>query len=124
VLLDHLNDALDGYQQTLDLFPPDDAEDLSITHYQIGSIYSQVGDTRRALHHYQQAIRFKKARGDIYGAGQARYNIALLLGDDGRPGDALHYARAALHDFQRTGPGAAQDAAQAQDLITELEQAT
>jgi len=86
--------------------------------------YSDAGDTRRALHHYQQSIKFKEARDDIYGAGRTRYNIALLLQAGGRPGDALLYARAALHDFERTGPGAAQDAADARDLITELEQAT
>ena len=36
----------------------------------------------------------------------------------------LHYARAALHDFERIGPGAARDAADARDLITRLEQDT
>ena len=124
VLLGHLNEALDGYQQALDLFPADDAENLATVHNQLGNIYSEAGDTRRALHHYQQSIRFDEARGDTYGAGQTRYNIALLLRGDGRPGDALLYARAALHDFERTGPGAAQDAADARDLITELEQGT
>jgi tetratricopeptide (TPR) repeat protein len=124
VLLGHLNAALDGYQQALDLFPDDDAADLAIAHNQFGNIYDDVGDTRRALHHYQQAVRHDEARGNIFGAGQTRYNIALLLRDDGRPGDALHYARAALHDYERTGPGAAQDAAHARDLITELEQGT
>lgn len=84
--------------------------------------YSEAGDTRRALHHYQQTIRFQDACGNPYGAGQARHNIALLLQDDGRPGDALHYARAALYDHQRTGPGAAQDVARVGDLITRLEQ--
>jgi tetratricopeptide (TPR) repeat protein len=122
VLLGHLNNALDGYQQALDLLPADDAENLATTHNQIGIIYHQAGDTRRALHHYQQAIKFREARGDIYGAGQTRYNIALLLQEDGRPADALHYARAALNDFQRVGPGAAQDVAKAQALITDLEQ--
>lgn len=57
---------------------------------------------------------------DIYGAGTTRYNIALLRRDDGRPRDA----RAALHDHERTGPGAAQDAANARDLLTRLEQAS
>ncbi len=85
-------------------------------------IYRQAGDTRQALHHYQQSIQYKEARGDVYGAGQTRYNIALLLVGDGRPGDALHYARAALHDYDRTGPGAAQKAARARELIALLEQ--
>jgi tetratricopeptide (TPR) repeat protein len=124
ILVDHLNDALNGYQQALDLFPADDAEDLAITHNQIGILYRQGGDTRRALHHYQQSIKYRDARGDVYGTGQTRYNIALLLLDDGRPADALHYARAALHDYERVGPGADQQAAVARALITELQQAT
>jgi tetratricopeptide (TPR) repeat protein len=124
VLLGHVNAAMDGYQQALRLFPADDAEDLAILHNQLGNIYSEAGDTRRALHHYQQAIKQQEARGNIYGAGQTRYNIALLLRDDGRISDALHYARAALHDLERTGPGAAQEAADTRDLISRLEQGT
>jgi tetratricopeptide (TPR) repeat protein len=124
VLLGHLNDALDGYHKALDLLPADDAEDLAAVHNQIGIIYSEARDTRRALHHYQQSIKFQEARGDIYGAGTIRQNIAVLLRADDRPADALHYARAALHDFERIGPGAAQSAAQAQDFITELERGT
>jgi tetratricopeptide (TPR) repeat protein len=124
VLLGHLNAALNGYQQALDLFPADDADDLAILYNKLGVIYLQAGDTRRALHHFQQAIRHDEACGDTYGAGEARYNIALLLQGDGRPGDALLYARAALHDFERTGPGAARAAAAAANLITRLEQGT
>ena len=45
-----------------------------------------------------------EARGDTYGAGQTRYNIALLLSDAGRPGDALHYARAALTNYRQSDP--------------------
>ena len=51
----------------------------------------------------------------------ARYNIALLLQDANRPGDALHYARAALHDYEKVGPGAAQMAAMTRTAITRLE---
>jgi tetratricopeptide (TPR) repeat protein len=124
VLVDHLNAALDGYHQALGVLPADDAEDLAAVHNQLGNVYHVTGDIRRALHHYQQAIKHDEARGYTYGTGQTRFNIALLLQDDGRPGDALLYARAALHDFERTGPGAARDAAQARGLITELEQGT
>jgi hypothetical protein len=62
-------------------------------------------------------------RGDIYGTGRTRYNIALLLAENGRTTDALDYARAALANLQAVGPGAATEAAQAQHLITNLEQA-
>jgi tetratricopeptide (TPR) repeat protein len=123
VLLGFLNEALAGYQQTLNLFPVDDAEDLAVTHNQLGLIYRDAGDTRRALHHYQQSIRFEEARGNIYGAGQTRGNIAALLQDDGRHSDALLYARAALGDFERVGPGAAREAARVADLIARLERA-
>jgi tetratricopeptide (TPR) repeat protein len=121
VLLGHLNAALHGYQQTLGLFPADDAENLAVSHNQIGVIYDLAGDTRQALHHYQLSIRHKEARGDTYGAGQTRYNVALLLEADDRPGDALHYARAALYDFERTGPGAARNASIAREYIARLE---
>ena len=121
MLLGHLNAALAGYHQALDLIPAGDTENLAIAHNQLGLIYHDAGDTRQALHHHQQAVAHHEARGNTYGAGLARYNIALLLQADGRPGDALLYARAALHDFERTGPGAARDAARARDIIARLE---
>jgi len=121
VLLAHLNTALDRLQQALALLPADDAEDLAGVHNQLGVIYSEVGDTRQALRHYQQSIAHEEARGNTYGAGQTRHNIAILLKEAGRSGDALLYARAALHDYEQVGPGAAQDATDARDLITRLE---
>lgn len=124
VLLGHLNDALDGTLQALDLLPADDAGDLAVVHNQLGNIYSEVRDIRRALDHYQRSIKFKETRGDIYGAGETRFNIALLLHGGGRPRDALLYARAALYDYERAGPGAARRVARARDLITALEQST
>ena len=124
VLLGHLNAALRGYLQALDLIPADDAEDLAGIHGQLGNIYGYAGDTARALHHFQQAIKYQEARGNFYGAGLTRYNIAVLFKNDGRTGDALLYARAALNDYERTGPGAAREAAEAQNLITRLELGT
>jgi hypothetical protein len=74
-----------------------------------------------AIGHFQHAIRHYEARGDTYWAGQTRFNIALLLRTHGRAGDALHYAHAALANLQQVGPGAAADAARAEQLIQELE---
>jgi len=74
------------------------------------------------MRHFQQSIQHDEARGNIYGAGQTRYNIAVLLAHDGRISDALHYARAALDNFRQVGPGAASEAANAEQLITTLEQ--
>jgi tetratricopeptide (TPR) repeat protein len=122
VLLEHLNAALGYYQQALGLAPADDHESRAIREYQLGGIYDRAGDTGQALRHYQQALRHDEARGDIYGAGQTRHNIALLLAHAGRVRDALHYARAALDNFQQTGPGAADRARRAQELIADLQQ--
>jgi tetratricopeptide (TPR) repeat protein len=121
-LLEYLNAALRDHQQALSLRPTDDPEGLAVSHNQLGAIYRRADDTRQALHHYQQAINHHEDRGDVYGAGRTRYNVALLLANDGRPGDALDYARAALHDYQRIGPGAASRIAKAQQLVAWLEQ--
>ena len=122
VLLEHLNAALRSYQQSLDLTPADDHQARGNWENQLGIIFAQAGDTGQALRHYQKSIQHKEARGDIYAAGLTRYNIALLHACDGRISDALHYARAALDNYRQAGPGAASDAADAQRLITTLEQ--
>jgi tetratricopeptide (TPR) repeat protein len=122
VLLEHLNAALRHYRQALDLSPADDHESRAIIENQLGVIYRQAGDTGQALRHYQQTIQHDEARGNIYGAGQTRYNIALLLQDAGRVGDALLYARAAQDNYRQAGPGAAANVAIAERLIADLEQ--
>jgi tetratricopeptide (TPR) repeat protein len=122
VLLEHLSTAISSYRQSLDLAPADDHQARAIRENQLGVIYRRAGDTPEALRHYQQAIKHHEIRGDIYGAGQARFNIALLFADDGRVGDALQYARAALNNYQQAGPSAASGASNAEQLIADLEQ--
>ena len=124
VLMEYLNACLHSYQQSLDLTPADDHRTRGITENQFGFALRRAGDTGEALRHYQRAIQHEEARGYIYGAGQTRYNIALLLANDGQTGDALHYARAALDNFQQAGPGAVDDADDARQLIAALEQAS
>jgi tetratricopeptide (TPR) repeat protein len=122
VLLEHLNAALSRYQQALDLTVADDHETRGIIENQLGNVYTRAGDTRQSLRHFQQAIKHDEARGDIYGAAENRHSIAILLANDGRVNDALHYARAALDNYQQAGPGAASEAAAAERLIALLEQ--
>ena len=122
VLREHLTAARRGYQQALDLTPADDHQTRGNAEHELGLIFRRAGDTRQALRHYQQSLQHHEARGDIYEAGAARNNIALLLAGEGRTGDALAYARAALHNFQQAGPGAADRVGHAQRLIAELQQ--
>jgi tetratricopeptide (TPR) repeat protein len=119
--LEHLNAALRSYQQAVDMTPADDHEIRAVIEHQLGLIYRRAGDTRQALRHYQRSIQHEEARGNIYGAGQTRYSIALLLARGGRTGDALAYARAALDNFEQAGPGAAADTADAERLIARLD---
>jgi tetratricopeptide (TPR) repeat protein len=121
LLAAHLEQARAGQQQALDLLPDDHHDYRATAHNQLGNIHSDDGDIPRALAHYQQSLHHDEARGDTFGAGRARFNIALLLGKNGRAGDALLYARAALANFQQVGPGAATAAAQTQTLIDMLE---
>jgi tetratricopeptide (TPR) repeat protein len=120
VLLKHLNDGIIYYRQSLELTPDDDHLTRGAAENQLGNAYSRAGYASRALHHYQRSIRHKEARGDIYGAGQTRYNIAGLLARANR-NDALLYARAALGNFRAVGAGAAAVAHMAERLIAELE---
>ncbi len=80
------------------------------------------GYTGQALRHYQRSIQHEEARGNIFEAGETRYNVALLLRDDGRISEALHYARAALDNYRHAGPGAAPHAVEAEQLIAQLKQ--
>ena len=120
--LDLLNAALRHYQQALDLFPADDHQNRGVVENSLGAIHARAGDARPALRHYQQAIRHHEARGNAYVAGLTRLNIAHLLTADGRLADALHYARAALHNFAQAGPGAAAETATAEQLVADLEE--
>ena len=122
VLLEHLNAALRSCQQSLDLTPIDDHQARGVREDKLGNVFHQAGDTSQALRHYQRAIQHEETRGNIYAAGRSRYNIALLLAGAGRIGDALHYARAALDNYQQAGPGAADRADHARELIADLEQ--
>jgi tetratricopeptide (TPR) repeat protein len=120
--LTHLNDALTGSRRALDLTPAEHHEYLATIHTQLGNIHDDAGDPAAALRHYQQSITHDETRGDTYGAGQTRYNIAALYAGQGRYGDALVYARAAHANYTNVGPGAASAAAEAQRLIEHLEE--
>jgi tetratricopeptide (TPR) repeat protein len=117
----HLTHAANFYHQALDLLPPDAIDSLAVFHTQLGSIYHYAGHSDDSLDHYQQAIRYNEWQDDRYSAGQSRHNAALTLAADGRNREALLYAQAALRDFQAVGPGAADMADRAGQLIAQLE---
>ncbi|MGB2985070.1 MAG: tetratricopeptide repeat protein [Phycisphaerae bacterium] len=119
----HINAALNSYHQAFELLPPDAADDLAVTHSQLGMIYNNVGDIDRALPHYRESIRYFEAAGDLYHAATARYYVALALAQSGRLPDAREYALAALRNFETYGDAAAQDIQKTQQLIAKIDQA-
>ncbi|MHC4620438.1 MAG: tetratricopeptide repeat protein [Planctomycetota bacterium] len=120
-VLRHLNEALRQYQRALEMLPADAVDGLAVVQMQLGNIYGDAGDVNRALEHYREAIRYREMQGNLYGAGQTRYNVALDLYDAGRFTDALEYARAALRNFESYGEGAAADIAKTKKRIGQIE---
>ncbi len=121
-LQQHLQDALDYNHKALDLTPPNAVDDLAVTHNQLGNIYDDAGDLERALFHYREDIRYDEMAGNLYGAGQTRYNVAVTLKDAGRLEDALLYAQAALRNFETFGDRAAEEIQKTQRLIGRIEE--
>jgi tetratricopeptide (TPR) repeat protein len=124
VLLEHLNAALQAYQQALDMTPPDAVDSLAVKHNQLGNIYDEVpGQTEQAVTHYREAIRFFEQAGALYNAAITRENVALAYAQAGRFADALLFARAALANFEQFGPAAADRVERARGLVAKYEQA-
>jgi tetratricopeptide (TPR) repeat protein len=122
-LLAHLNAALQAYQQSLDLFPAAAVSELGGVHNQLGSLYGEAAEFDAAVRHFEQAVRYEEGQGDRHGAGLSRRNVANALLQLGRFGDALLWAQAALRDFQAYGDRAADQIAQTQQFIADIDQA-
>jgi tetratricopeptide (TPR) repeat protein len=120
-LLSHLNAAAHAYQQALDMLPADAVGELAVIHGQLGNTYHDGGQPEVALRHWQESIRYREAAGNRYGAAQTRFNVAAALVRDGRLGDGLLWAQAALRDFQTYGDRAAAEIAQIQQLIATID---
>ncbi|EDN68115.1 Tetratricopeptide TPR_2 [Beggiatoa sp. PS] len=123
ILLQHINEAVKYYQDALELLPENAVNDLAVVHNQLGNIYRNVGDLEQALYHYREDIRYDEMAGNIYGAGQTRFNVAVALAKANRLPDALEYARAALRNFQSYSQGTEEDIKKTEGLIEKIEQA-
>lgn len=120
--LTYLRAAAAARQEVLALTPGDAVGLLADTHRQLGLIYDAMEDLSRTRHHHQRAIRFYEAGGDLYGAAQSRFGLALALADRERLEEALEWARAALNDFESYGDRAADKVTAAQELIDLIQQ--
>ncbi len=126
----HAQAAEQHYQQALTLCPPTAIADLAPMYRQVGNFYSDVGMFDDAQSYYEKDVQIREQTGDRYGAGQTRYNLALMYlnaaeREPARRHDllrrALAYARASLVDFQHYQGRAAADEAKAQQLIDNIQ---
>ena len=120
-LLAYLNAALESYHHALKLLPEDAVNDLAVTHNALGAVYGSAGDMDRALAHYRESIRYDEVQGNVYGAGQTRFNVALALAESGRLADAREYARTALRDFESFGEAAAEVIQKTKRLLAKID---
>jgi tetratricopeptide (TPR) repeat protein len=115
-----INDAARHYQQALELFPPTAIRERGVAHHQLAEAFERFGDLDRALQHYQQSIRFDEQAGDIFSAGQARFNVAVVLFRAHRFEDARAYAEASLSHFQSFGDRASEDVRRCERLLAAI----
>ncbi|RKZ71978.1 MAG: hypothetical protein DRR19_32270 [Candidatus Parabeggiatoa sp. nov. 1] len=120
ILLQHVNEAVNYYQNALELLPDNTMNDLAVVHNQLGIIYYEVGDLEPALYHYRKAIHYFETAGYIYRAGITRRNVAAALVDANRFHDALEYARAALRNFQSYPQGTEEFIQRTEGLIEQI----
>jgi tetratricopeptide (TPR) repeat protein len=111
------------FERALDMTPAAYIKDRLLLHNRLGIAYSVCRDTDRALYHYCHDVQYSEQAGEILGAGQTRYNIALLLQGDRRFDDARAYAEAALANYQSLGQRAAKEIGDAENLIAEIRRA-
>ncbi len=122
VLRGHLQAAVGRYQQALELIPASAVADLAVVHNQLGLVYDHAGLLERALHHSQEAIRYKERGGNTHGAAQTRSNIASALARRGRLGEARTWAQAALRGFESYGERARADIDKIRQLLEQIDQ--
>ena len=121
-LLCHINDALRCYQQALDMLPTNAIDDLAVVHNQLGNIYRDADDFNHARLHYLKTIHYREIQGNLYGAAQTHYNVALSHAGTGRFADALDYAYAAMRNYETYDDRAAEEMQRTRDLIAQIEQ--
>lgn len=117
----HLQKAEQFYLEAISLIPADAVNDLAVTHHQLGIIYKNANDVKRALSHWREAIRYYESIGNLYNSAQTRGNIANILAHRGRLQDAMDYARAALRGFSTFGEATSNEIQKTQVLIQQIQ---
>jgi tetratricopeptide (TPR) repeat protein len=118
----HLSTARQYYQLALEHDLPADWGRLASHNQQLGHVSYSLGDIDRALPHYRESIRCDELQGNVFGAAQTRFNLAIALRDVDRLGEARKFARAAQRDLQALGAAAAGMNERCDKLVVNIEE--
>jgi tetratricopeptide (TPR) repeat protein len=120
---ERLVEAVEYFQQALNIISPNSPEEMAMVHSAMGSAYAHANMFNEALRHCQEAISYVDAIGDNDRGAQLRFNAAIILEGAGQLSDALKYARSALEKFETLGPMRAKKVQEVQYKIIELDAA-
>jgi tetratricopeptide (TPR) repeat protein len=84
----------------------------------LGNAYYHLGEVRQAIDLYGQRLAIAREIGDVRGAALTSFNMALLLLQEQRTGEALSYAQYTQEVFSKIGHQ--QYAEQARSLIEKI----
>ena len=133
-LQQHAQAAEAHYLEALQLCPKDALTDLAPIHNQLGNLYVEVGLFDNAREHYELDAQYEEKAGNHFGAGQTRFNMALMYVQAAERKEqpsqqralllrALAYAEAALRDYQQYQGRAATEEAETQGILDYINQA-
>jgi tetratricopeptide (TPR) repeat protein len=69
----------------------------------LGNIWADLGESRRAIEHYEQCLGLAREIGDREGEGAARFNSGVALDGLGERAAAVRRLREALAIFEAIG---------------------
>lgn len=121
-LTDLLRQAEGAYQTALTLTPADAHADLAVLSNMLGAVYRRAGMIDAAAKHYAAAVKHHLANDNRFGAGRARYNLALLYFEHNQFANAKLYGAAALDDFRSYHGRAADLEALAEKLLARIDE--
>jgi tetratricopeptide (TPR) repeat protein len=113
--------ATECYSQALSLMPDDYLPDLASLRRGLADVYYYRGDFEESIRQCEKAIEFYEVYGSVFNAANARHQISNVLAMQGRFGQALEYARAALRNYQHCGEGESKEVKELEAMIHKLE---
>ena len=92
--------SLPDFEAALECLPPADRSSLA---YYLAEPYQRIGQNRRALALYQQALRTMQELGEVRGVAMTQHAMADVLVQLGKPQEALALYEQSLRTMQELG---------------------